>query len=108
MPVHLVGPGGRFSRGQSVLAVFGVHQPHPDDPRYPKWSATRWPHFYIAESNGWRVVKWEYFPAEWFDGNEAALIRQNEFNQIRQDVESLYGQCERHNRARRRRLLRTS
>lgn len=85
--------------------MFGVHQPHPDDSHYPKWSATKWPRYYIVERHGWKIVEWQYFPVEWFDEKSAAEQRQIEINAIKQNVAALYDECEAHNKPRREALL---
>ena len=85
--------------------LFGIHQPHPDDHRYPKWSATKWPRYYIVERNGWKIVEWEYFQTEWFVLKTDAEQRQAEFNQTKQDVDALYIECEDYNRPRREALV---
>jgi len=78
--------------------MFGVHQPHPDDPHYPKWCATHWPRPYIKESGGFKIVAWDYFPVEWFERGADALERQTQIDKIKYDWDALYSECEAHNK----------
>lgn len=81
--------------------MFGVHQPHPDDPRYPKWSATRWPEPFIKTvDHGFKAVDWNYFEPEWSDYERDAIGRQVSFNEVAKkfDWSALYAECEAHNK----------